>query len=126
MGVKKASEKADLNVNIQNTMIVASSLITSWQRDGKQWKQLQTIFLGSKIIVDGDCSLEIKMLTSQKEIYDKPTQHIKEQRHHLPTKVHIVNTVVLPVVMYRCECQIIRRVSAEEMMLSNFHAEEDS
>ena len=58
--VKEESEKAGLNLNIQKTKIMASSLITSWQTDGEQWKQWQTIFLGSKITTDGDCSHEIK------------------------------------------------------------------
>ena len=46
MKVKKESEKADLKLNIQKTNSIASSLITSWQIDGKQWKQWQTLFLG--------------------------------------------------------------------------------
>ena len=39
MEVKEESEKAGLKLNIQKTMIMASSLITSWQIDGKKWKQ---------------------------------------------------------------------------------------
>ena len=54
--MKEESEKAGLKLSIQKTKIMASSPITSWQIDGKQWKQWQTIFLGSKITVDGDCS----------------------------------------------------------------------
>ena len=46
MKVKEESEKADLKLNIQKTNSIASSLITSWQIDGKQWKQWQTLFLG--------------------------------------------------------------------------------
>ena len=60
MKVKEESEKASLKLNIQKTKIMASSPITSWQIDGKQWKQWETIFLGSKITADGDCSHEIK------------------------------------------------------------------
>ena len=44
--VKEESKTAGLNLNIQKTKIMASGLITSWQRDGKQWKQYQSIFLG--------------------------------------------------------------------------------
>ena len=59
--VKEKSEKSGLNFNIQKTKIMASSPITSWQIDGKQWKWWQTLFLGgSKITADGDCSHEIK------------------------------------------------------------------
>ena len=45
---------------------------------GRQWKQWETIFLGSKITADGDCSHEIKRCLS----YDQPRQHIKKQRHY--------------------------------------------
>ena len=44
MKVKKESEKVGLKLNIQKTKIMASSPITSWQIDGKQWKQCQTLF----------------------------------------------------------------------------------
>ena len=49
-------------------------------------KQCQIIFLGSKITADGDCSQEIKMLTSWKESYDQPRLHIKKQRHYFVNK----------------------------------------
>ena len=54
MKVKEESENVDLKLNIHKTNIVASSPITSWQIEGKQWKQWQTIFLGSKITAGGD------------------------------------------------------------------------
>ena len=60
MKVKEETVKADLRVNIQNTKIMASGPITSWQIEGKKWKQTDFIFLGSKITADGDCSHEIK------------------------------------------------------------------
>ena len=60
MKVKEEIEKAGLKLNIKKTKIMASSLITSWQIEGKQWKQWHFIFLGSKITADGDCSEEIK------------------------------------------------------------------
>ena len=59
--VKEQSEKVGLKLNIQNTKIMASGPITSWQIDGKQWKQWLTLFFGgSKITADGDCSLLLK------------------------------------------------------------------
>ena len=58
MKVKEESEKVGLKFNIQKTKIMASGPITLWQI-GKQWKQCQTIFWGSKITADGDCSHEI-------------------------------------------------------------------
>ena len=61
MKVKEKSEKVGLKLNIQKTKSMASSLITSWQIDGETVGTVTDfIFLGSKITVDGDCSLEIK------------------------------------------------------------------
>ena len=72
MKVKEESEKVGLKFNIQKTKIMASSPITSWQKDGKTVDTVADfIFLGSKITADGDCSHEIKTLTPWKEIYDK-------------------------------------------------------
>ena len=54
---------------------------------GKQTKEWQTLFLGSKITTDGDRSHEIKRhLAPWKKSYDQPRQHIKKQRHHLADK----------------------------------------
>jgi len=58
MKVKVESKKIGLKLNIQKTKIMASGLITSWQIDGETVADF--IFLGSKIIPDGDCSHEIK------------------------------------------------------------------
>ena len=108
MKVREESEKAGLKCNIQKTKIVASSSITSWQIDGETMETVTDfIFLGSKITADGDCSHEIKrhlLLGS----YDKPRQHIKKQRHYLPTKVCLVKAMVFPVVMYGCESWTIK------------------
>ena len=61
MKVKEENKKAGLKLNIQNTKIMASGPITSWQIDGETIETVtDCIFLGSKISVDGDCSHEIK------------------------------------------------------------------
>ena len=87
MKVKEESEKIDLKLNIQKTKIMASSPISSWQIDGETVETVSDfIFLGSKITADGDCSHEIKTLTSWKESYDQPRQHIKKQRHYFVNK----------------------------------------
>ena len=66
---------------------MASGPITSWQRDGKQWKTMTDfIFLGSKITADADCSHEIKILAPGKKSCDKPRQHIKKQGHYFANK----------------------------------------
>ena len=61
MKVKEESEKVGLKLNIQKTKIMASGPITSWQIEGETMESVTDfIFLGSKIIVDGECSHEIK------------------------------------------------------------------
>ena len=91
------------NLNTQKTKIMASGPITSWQIDGETVETVADfIVLGSKLTADGDCSHEIKTLTPWKESYDQPRQHIKKQRHHLSTKVHLVKAVVFTVVVYGC------------------------
>ena len=74
MKVKVKSEKVGLKLNIQKMKIMASGPITSWEIDGETVETVSDfIFLGSKIIADGDCSHEIKnTLTPWKESYDQP------------------------------------------------------
>ena len=61
MKVKEESEKVGLKLNIQKTKIMASGSTTSWQIDGETMETVRDfIFLGSKIIADGDCNHEIK------------------------------------------------------------------
>ena len=71
---------------------------------GKQWKQCQTIFLGSKIIADGDCSHEIKRpLLLGRKVMTNLDSIFKSRDITLPTKVCLVKAMVFPVVMYGCE-----------------------
>ena len=60
MKVKEESEKVSLKLNIQKTKIAASGPITLWKIDGETMETVMTIFLGSKITADGDCSHELK------------------------------------------------------------------
>ena len=84
MKVKEESEKVDLKLNIQNTKIMASGPITSWEIDGETVETVSDfIFGGSKITADGDCSHEIKKtLIPWKESYDQHRWHIQKQRHY--------------------------------------------
>ena len=68
------------------------------------------IFLGSKITVDSDCSLEIKrrLLLGEKAMTNLDSV-LKSRDTTLLTKVSIVNAMVFPVVKYRCECWTIRK-----------------
>ena len=59
------------------------------------------------------------MLTPWKESYDQPRQHIKKQKHTLPTKVHLVKAMVFPVVMYVCESWTIKK--AERQRIHDFN-----
>ena len=77
MKVKEESEKAGLKLNIQKTKIMSSGPITSWQIDGEQWV---TIFWGSKISADGDCSHDMKRRLILGRKADKTRQHITKQR----------------------------------------------
>ena len=105
MKVKEGSEKIGLKLNIQKTKIMASGPITSWQIDGKQWIHCQTLFfLGSKITADGDCSHEIKRrLLLGRKVMTNLDSILKSRDVTLPTKVHLVEAMVFPVVMYGCE-----------------------
>ena len=81
---------------------MASSPITSWKIDGKQWKQ--TIFLGSKITADGDCDHEIKRcLLLGRKAMTKLDSVLKSGDITSLTKLCIVKAMVFPVVMYQCE-----------------------
>ena len=77
---------------------------------GKQWKQWLTIFLGSKITADGDCSHEIKRrLLLGRKVMTNPDSILKSRDITLPTKVCLVKAMVFPVVMYGCESWTIEK-----------------
>ena len=105
MKVKEESEKVGLKLNIQNTKIMASGPITSWEIDGETAETVSDfIFWGSKITADGDCSREFKTLAPWKKGYDQFRQHILKSRDiTFSTKVHLVKAMVFPIVMYGCE-----------------------
>ena len=111
MKVKEESEKVGLKLNIQKTKIMTSSPITSWEIDGEAVETVADfIFLGSKIIVDGDCSHEIKrhFLLGRKVITNLDSI-LKSRDITLPTKVHLVKAMVFPVVMYGCENWTVKK-----------------
>ena len=108
MKVKEESGKTGLKLNIQKTKITASDPITSWQIDGETMETVTDfIFLGSKITADGDCSHEIKrcLLLGRKAV----TNILKSRDITLPTKVHLVKTVIFAIVMYGCESWTIKK-----------------
>ena len=105
MNVREESEKVDLKLNIQKTKIMASGPIISWEIDGETVETVSDfIFVGSKITVDGDCSLEIKRyLLLGRKVMTNLDIILKSRHITLPTKVHLVKAMVFPVVMYECE-----------------------
>ena len=109
--VKEESEKVGLNLNTQETKIMASGPITSWQIDGETVERVSDfILLGSKIIADGDCSHEIKRrLLLGGKVMTNLDSILKSSDITLPTKVRLVKATVFPVVMYGCESWTVRK-----------------
>ena len=105
MKVKEQSEKAGVKLNIQETKIMASSPITSWQINGETMETVRDfIFLGSKITADGDCSHQIKRhLLLGRKVMTNLDSIFKSRDITLPIKVRLVKAMVFPVVMYGCE-----------------------
>ena len=111
MRVKEESEKAGLKLNIQKTKVTVSGPIISWQIDGENVGTVwDFIYLDSKITVDGDCSHEIKRcLLLGRKVMTNLDGILKNRDIILPTKTHIVQAMVFPVVMYGCECWTIKK-----------------
>ena len=114
MKVKEESEKVGLKLNIQETKIMASGPVTSWQIYGETVADF--IFLGSKITADGDCSHEIKkrLLLGRKVMTDLDSI-LKSRDITLPTKVCLVKAMVFPVVMYGCENWTIKKAECRKI-----------
>ena len=125
---KEDSEKVGLKLNIQKTKIMASGPITSWQINGEIVETVADFILGGfKITADGDCSHEIKRrLLLGRKVMTSLDSILKSRDITLPTKVCLVKAMVFPVVMYGCESWTIRKLSAEELILLNCGAGEDS
>ena len=101
MKVKEESENVGLKLNIQETKVMTSGPITSWEIDGETVAEF--IFLGSVIAADGDCSHEIKRcLLLGRKVMTNLDSILKSRDITLPTKVHLVKAMVSPVVMYGC------------------------
>ena len=117
--VKVESEKVGLKLNIQKMKIMASGPITSWQIDGETVTGF--IFLGSKITADSDYSDEIKRrLLIGSKVMTNLYRIMKSRDITLPAKVHLVEAMVFPVVLYGCESWTVkkaehRRIDAFEL-----------
>ena len=122
MKVKVESEKVGFKFNIQKTKVMASGPITSWEIDGETVETVSDfIFLGSKIIADGDCSHEIKRrLLLGRKVMTILDNILKSRDITLPTKVYLVEACM------DIRAGLWRKLSAEELMLLNCGVGEDS
>ena len=108
MKVKEENEKVGLKLNIQKTKIMASGPITLSEIDGETVADF--MFLGSKIIADGDCNHEIKRrLLLWRKVMTNLDSILKSRDITLSTKFCLVKAVVFPVVMYGCESWTIKK-----------------
>ena len=116
MKVKEQSEKAGLKLNIEKVKIMASSPISSWRIDGERMETVRDlIFLGSKINVEGDCSHGIKRcLLLGRKATTNLEGILKRRDITLPTKVHLVKTMIFPVVIYECESWAIKKAECQK------------
>ena len=111
MKVREESEKVGLKLNIQETKIMASGPITSWQVDGETVETVADfIFGGSKITADGDCSHEIKRhLLLGRKVMTNLDSILKRRDITLPTTVHLVKAMFFPLVMYGYESWTVKK-----------------
>ena len=117
MRVKEESEKASLKLSTQKTKIMAAGPITSWQIEGEKVKAVtDSIFLGSKITADGDCSHEIKrcLLLGRKAVTNLHSV-LKNRAITLATNVHRVKAMAFPVVMYGCKSWTIKKAECRRI-----------
>ena len=111
MKVKEESEKVGLKLNIQETKIMVSGPITSWEIEGETVETVSDFISGgSQITADGDCSHEIKrrLLLGRKAMTNLDSI-FKSRDITLPAKVCLVKVMVFPVVMYGCESRTVKR-----------------
>ena len=115
--MKEESEKVGLKLNIQKTKIMATSPITSWQIDGETMETVREfIFLSSNITADGDCSHEIKRhLLLEGKAMTNLDSVLKRRDITLPTKVHLVEAMVFPVVIYGCESWTMKKAEHQRI-----------
>ena len=111
------SEKFGLKLNIQETKIMASSPITSFQIDGETVETVRYFtFLSSRITADGDCSQEIKRrLLLGRKVMTNLDSIFKSRDITLPTKVCLFKAMVFPVVMYGCESWSVKKAERQRI-----------
>ena len=128
MKVIEESEKVGLKLNIQKTKIMVSGPITSWEIDGETVETVsEFIYLDSKIIVDGDCSHDIKRcLLLGRKVMTNIDNILKSRDITWPTKVHLSRLWFLQWSCMDVRAGLWGKLSAEELMLLNSDVAEDS
>ena len=115
--MKVESERAGLKLNIQETKIMASGPIISWQIDGETMESVTDfIFWGSKITADGDYSHEIKRcLLLGRKVMTNLENVLKSRDITLLTKVCIVKAMLFSIIMYDYECWTIKKAECQRI-----------
>ena len=128
MKVKEESEKVGIKLNIQETKIMASGPITSWEIDGETVETVSDfIFWGSRITADGNCSHEIKRhLFLGRKVMTNLDSILKSRDITLPAKVCLVKAMVFPVVMYGCESWTVKKAERRRIDALNCGVGENS
>ena len=113
MKVKEESEKVGLKFSIQETKIMASGPITSWQIDGETVETVSDFILGgSKITANGECSHEIKRcLFLGRKVMTNLDSILKSRDITLLTKIRLVKAMVFTVLVYGCKIWTIKKKS---------------
>ena len=113
MKVKVESEKVGLKLNIQKTKIMASGPITSWQIVGETMETVRHYFLGSKSLKMVTAAMKLRHLLLGRKAMTNLNNILKIRDITLPTKVHLVKAMVVPVVMYGCESWTINKAECQ-------------
>ena len=110
MKVKEESEKVGLKLNIQQTKIMASGPITSWQIDGETMETVSDLFWGApKSLQMVTAAMKLRHLLLGKKVMTNLDSILKSRDITLPTKVHLVKAMVFPVVMCECESWVVKK-----------------
>ena len=95
---------------------MASGPITSWEIDGKQWKQCQTLLLGApksrQMVI---AAMKLRRLLFGRKVMTNLDSIFKSRDITLPTKVHLVKAMVFPVVMYGCEIWTVKKAECQRI-----------
>ena len=106
-----SSFETELDIEFSLTCKKLTKILTSWEIDGETVETVSDfIFLGSKITADGNCGHEIKRcLLLGRKVMTNLDSVLKSRDITLPTKVHLVNAMVFPLVMYGCESWTVKK-----------------